>query len=143
MSFTEIVVVLIIAIIVVGPRQLPVLLRTAGRAVAHARRWLFDVRSQSGIDDILRAEGLDKDIREFRTLVRGNLVESLRLELDAEPTEGERPQPAQGALPAALVGDADEEKEYPAAGCDSYGAAPEDLDPYLPVEASRTGEGEP
>lgn len=146
LSFTEIVVLLVIAIIVVGPRQLPTMLRTAGRFVGQARRWLFDVRAQSGIDEILRSEGLDKDIREFRSLVRGNMADALKLDLDMAPeagqSEAKRAEPEAGAIATEVVGAQQEAREYPVEGCDSYGAVPEDVDPYVPVEATRTGEGE-
>jgi sec-independent protein translocase protein TatB len=140
MSFTEIVVLLVLAIIVVGPRQLPGMMRTAGRFIAQGRRWLFDMRTQSGIDDILKAEGLDKDIREFRTLVKGSMVEALSLELDRSEEPG-RGSPAEGATPVDTGGEQDDDKEYPIEGCDSYGALAEDREAYMPVEASRTGEG--
>jgi sec-independent protein translocase protein TatB len=142
MSFTELLVLLLLGVIVVGPRQLPGMMRTAGRFLAQGRRWLFDMRAQSGIDDILKAEGLDKDIREFRTLVKGNMVEALTIELDRSE-EPERASPADGAMPVeGASAQQDEEKEYPIEGCDSYGARAEDREAYAPVEASRTGEGE-
>lgn len=138
MSFTEVVVLLLLAIVVVGPRQLPGMMRTAGRFVAQARRWLFDMRSQSGIDDILRGEGLDKDLREFRSLMKGNVVGALTLELDREIGKVDELTPAPGAVAVAPPEPMGESREYPVVGCDAYGAVPEDLDPYVPVEASRT-----
>jgi sec-independent protein translocase protein TatB len=141
MSFTEIVVLLLLTIIVVGPRQLPGMMRTAGRFIAQGRRWLFDMRTQSGIDEILKAEGLDKDIREFRSLVKGDMVRALSIEMDRSDDEPVRPSPAEGAVAVEGTDAADEAKEYPVEGTDSYGAATEDLDDYVPVERARTGEG--
>jgi len=85
LSFTEIVVVLLVAVVVIGPRQLPVMLRTAGRWIAKLRRMAFDMRTQSGIDDILRKEGLDKDLRQLQALMRrGNVLDALAIDVDAE-----------------------------------------------------------
>jgi sec-independent protein translocase protein TatB len=138
MSFAEVVVLLLLAIVVVGPRQLPGMMRTAGRFVAQARRWLFDMRSQSGIDDILRGEGLDKDLREFRSLIKGNMIGALSLELDKEIGRMDDPRPAPAAEPVPLPEPMGDSREYPEVGCDVYGAVAEDLDPYVPLEASGT-----
>jgi sec-independent protein translocase protein TatB len=138
MSFAEVVVLLLLAIVVVGPRQLPGMMRTAGRFVAQARRWLFDMRSQSGIDDILRGEGLDKDLREFRSLMKGNMAQALSLELERDIGRLDDLEPAPGALPITPPEPMGESREYPEVGCDAYGAVAEDMDPYVPSEASGT-----
>jgi sec-independent protein translocase protein TatB len=140
MSFTEVVVLLLLAIVVVGPRQLPGMMRKAGGFIAQGRRWLFDMRAQSGIDEILRNEGLERDIREFRALMKGNVAESLKLELGKEIDKLDHPQPAPGAWALESSLPSSESREFPEAGCDAYGAVAEDLDPYLPLEASRTGD---
>ena len=139
MSFTEIVVLLLVAIIVVGPRQLPGMLRTAGRFLGQARRWLFDMRTQSGIDEILHAEGLDKDIREFRSLVKGNMVEALSIELD-RGEESVKAGAAEGAVAAEETAAQERAREYPVQGCDSNGAVSEDAEAYVPSAAAGAGE---
>jgi sec-independent protein translocase protein TatB len=68
MSAAEIMILLIVGIVVVGPKRLPKMMRTAGQWVAKMRRLSSDLRSQSGIDRIIREEGLEKEIRELRAL---------------------------------------------------------------------------
>jgi sec-independent protein translocase protein TatB len=43
-----------VGINVVGPKRLPGMMRAAGRWVARLRRMSMHLRSQSGIDDLLR-----------------------------------------------------------------------------------------
>ncbi len=142
MSLGEITVLLIVGIVVVGPKNLPSMMRTAGQWVTKLRRMSTDLRSQSGIDDLIRFEGLEKEIAELRSLSRMNVVDSLI-------------SPAFGAIPAAGARDrapynhgnvAPEvtralefhpvaplrEREYPLAGCDAHGAMSDDAGPYLP-----------
>lgn len=66
----------VVALVVVGPQRLPGMMSTIGKWSSKLRRMLFDVRQQSGIDDILRAEGITGGINELRALrnaVRGNV----------------------------------------------------------------------
>ena len=73
MSFGELAVVVIVALVVMGPKELPKVLRKLGQWAGKLRRMAADLRAQSGIDDALRTEGLDDDIREIRKLARGEL----------------------------------------------------------------------
>lgn len=143
----------VVALIVVGPQRLPGMMATVGKWSSKLRRMLFDVRAQSGIDDILRAEGITgglNEIRALRNAVRGN-VSSLTQALTSVPKPA-----ATSASPAAAVGSAnanptavspgplaqtalaaesdpyanvpyDRSREYPDEGCDAYGAIPDDL----------------
>jgi sec-independent protein translocase protein TatB len=110
LSFSELLLIGIVAIVVVGPRRLPALLRNAGHIIGRVRRMALDLRSESGIDDILDAEGIRGEIDNFRRLAAGQIT----LE-DLSPN----------VVP-------EREREYPRIGCDAYGAASEDLGPYLP-----------
>ena len=74
---TEMMVLVIVGIIVVGPKKLPEMMRTAGKWVAKLRRMSSSLRSQSGIDEILRIEGLEKEMRELRALTRINVMDTL------------------------------------------------------------------
>lgn len=113
LSFSELLLIGIVAIVVVGPRRLPALLRNAGHIIGRVRRMALDLRSESGIDEILEAEGIRGEIDNFRRLAAGQIT----LE-DLSPN----------VVP-------EREREYPRMGCDSYGAASEDLAPYmLPAE---------
>ncbi|MFT3772070.1 MAG: hypothetical protein QM820_42230 [Minicystis sp.] len=141
MSLGEIVLLLLVGIIVVGPRNLPSMMRTAGQWVARLRRMTTDLRSQSGIDDILRNEGLDEHIHQLRSLSKLNVVESLIAPVAAP---GAAPSSPYGAAPASgstappltakqLAFQRKEplrEREYPLIGCDASGALPDDAMTY-------------
>jgi len=73
LSFGEWTVLLIVALVVFGPKELPKILRKAGQWAGKIRRFAFDVRAQSGIDEVLRNEGLDRELAEIRKLARGEL----------------------------------------------------------------------
>jgi sec-independent protein translocase protein TatB len=74
MSFGELLILGVIAIVVVGPRKLPTLLRGAGQLIGHLRRLAVDVRKESGIDQLLEAEGINKEIDSFRRLAAGDVT---------------------------------------------------------------------
>lgn len=146
MSLGEIVLLLIVGIIVVGPRNLPTMMRTAGQWIGRLRRLTTDLRNQSGIDDILRKEGLDEHIHQLRSLSRMNVVESLispagqgAATAFPAPTGKtlERPAPP----PVWTPGQPLREREYPLIGCDSYGALPDDAISYrMMAEAAKKSE---
>ncbi|KYG04116.1 hypothetical protein BE21_48395, partial [Sorangium cellulosum] len=76
-SFGEVMVLVIVGIIVVGPRRLPAMMRSAGSWIAKLRRMTTELRTQSGIDDLIRQEGLERELRELRALSRVNVIETL------------------------------------------------------------------
>jgi sec-independent protein translocase protein TatB len=133
LSFGELVVLIIVAMIVIGPKDLPRVLRKLGYWSAKLRRFAFDMRAQSGIDDALRTEGLDKDIQEIRKLARGELdgvVTATREATRIDPSKSSASAPygsysAPVALddPDAIV--VDREREFPREGADAYGALPD------------------
>lgn len=139
----------VVALVVVGPQRLPGMMSTIGKWSSKLRRMLFDVRQQSGIDDILRAEGITGGINELRALrnaVRGNvssLTQALTSPRPSTPPATSSAAPATTAASAAAAVPApppvlgvedpyagvpyDRAREYPDEGCDAYGAIPEDL----------------
>lgn len=144
LSFGEIVLLAVVAIVVVGPRNLPSMMRTAGQWVSRIRRMSVDLRAQSGIDQLMREEGIDKSIREIRALSSVNVLDSL--ESLAAPTAVAAAAPAlKAGAPATFDRNAPEqeerveisrEREYPQIGCDSYDALPDDAAPYGAVATS-------
>jgi Tat protein translocase TatB subunit len=72
MSFGELCVLVIVGVVIFGPKDLPRVLRGAGKFAGKLRRLASDVRAESGIDEMLRSEGLHKDIAEIRRLARGD-----------------------------------------------------------------------
>jgi sec-independent protein translocase protein TatB len=139
MSFWELCFLVIVAIVVIGPKELPRYLRKAGQLAAKIRRMATDVRAQSGIDEVLRTEGLTKDIAEIRRLTSGDFLRPMSLSavtsaatstsagvhVDAEPAR---------ANEITVV----REREYPREAADSYGAIPDTAIVYargLPASA--------
>ncbi len=97
---------------VVGPKKLPGLMRTIGEWVGKIRKMTTEMRAQTGIDDILRQEGID-GVHELRSLLRGEIHAAQgKNKHDYHEPEGE---------------EIDLLAEYPLEGADAYGALAEDL----------------
>ena len=73
LSFGELCVLLIVAVVVLGPKDLPRYLRKAGQFAGKMRRLAYEMREKSGIDEVLRSEGIAGDIAEIRKLARGEI----------------------------------------------------------------------
>jgi sec-independent protein translocase protein TatB len=146
LGFSELCVLVLVAVVVLGPKDLPRYLRQFGKMAGRLRNYAFELREKSGIDELLRNEGLDRDIADIRKLARiargevdgvvgavtrGANPKRWRLAADAETA----PYPDSEAkpLPAGLLLDGDH--EFPALGADSYGALPDDatMDGELPA----------
>jgi sec-independent protein translocase protein TatB len=144
LSFGELVVLLIVAVVVLGPKELPRYLRMAGQFAGRIRRMASEMREKSGIDEVLRTEGIGTDLAEIRRLARGELGgvaaavrsvgarpglgplparsgETPLLSADARPADAYSPTQVAGSAPSAV----DREREYPREGADSYGALPD------------------
>lgn len=115
LSFGEFVVIGIVALVVVGPKNLPTLMRTAAQTLARLRRMAMDIRAESGIDEALELDGLRAEIQRLRSLTD---VESLLDSATSPPAAARRPSAEGLAFP-------ERSREYPAIGPDSYGALPE------------------
>ncbi len=138
LSFGELFVLLIVAVVVLGPKELPRYLRKAGQVAGRLRNLAFEMREKSGIDEVLRTEGIDRDIAEIRKLARGEIAgvvsavrstaaaarfgeASDRRDIPANPYSPYVP----AQLPAAPLLIVNRSREYPTEGPDSYGALPE------------------
>jgi sec-independent protein translocase protein TatB len=121
-SFTEMLVIALVALVVVGPQKLPGMLRSAGEWIAKIRRITTEVRAQTGIDDILRAEGLNGGLNELRGMMRGEFMRPGPARADPAPA-----MYAPAEDPYRDVIDVDSTREYPPEGVDAHGALPEDL----------------
>jgi sec-independent protein translocase protein TatB len=135
LSFGELCVLLLVAVMVLGPKELPRYLRKAGQFAGRLRRMAYEMREKSGIDEVLRTEGLDREIAEIRQLARGEIggvTAALRSTTDAVRSAGAK---ATAAVPSAYAPTqvpgapepiaVDREREYPREGADSYGALPD------------------
>ncbi|MCC6217691.1 MAG: twin-arginine translocase TatA/TatE family subunit [Polyangiaceae bacterium] len=114
-SFTELVAIAVIALVFVGPQKLPGMLRTLGEYMVKLRRLTSEVRQQTGIDDLLRQEGIEGGLTELRGILRGELPyrPSARGRADSDPYADE---------PVL-----DPTREYPVEGPDAAEALPDDL----------------
>jgi sec-independent protein translocase protein TatB len=124
LGFGEFCVLVIVAIVVIGPKDMPRVLRKAGQLAGRIRRMASDVRAQSGIDEVLRADGLQDDIAEIQRLARADFL---------SPS----PRPFEGGYgtPTAAEMAFTREREYPRDGADSYGANPDGAILYAPATA--------
>ncbi len=108
LEFSEILILLVVGIVVVGPKRLPEMMRKAGGYIAKLRRLSTNLRAQSGIDRILREEGLDKEIRELRALKESlskqamldGLVNAVNRPAPSRPLAAPKPSPGLPAKPA-------------------------------------------
>lgn len=129
-SLSELVVVIVVALVVIGPKDLPRMLRKLGQWAGKLRRMAADLRAQSGIDDALRTEGLADDINEIRKLARGEL-DDVRRAATIDPVA----LGAAAAVPTTAASYGDDfyvvrEREYPRDGADAYGALPDNAIVY-------------
>jgi len=118
-SLTEVAMIALVALVVVGPQKLPGMLRTLGEWVRRIRQMTTAVRVQTGIDDILREEGIDGGIAELRSLVRGDLGNLARSKSAGRGRYEDDPYEKAVEL--------DRFREYPVEGVDAAGALPDDL----------------
>jgi sec-independent protein translocase protein TatB len=104
LSFGELCVLLLVAVVVFGPKELPRYLRKGGQLAGKLRRMAFEMREKSGIDEVLRVEGIDRDIAEIRSLARGEIggvVAAVRSTADAARIGGLGGTAASAALAGA------------------------------------------
>jgi sec-independent protein translocase protein TatB len=123
-SFGELVVLVIVAVVVIGPKDLPRILRKAGQWAGKLRRMASDLRAQSGIDEVLRHEGLANDIAEIRKLARG--------EIDTISRETRLDAPS--VTPSAYAEDTvavSRDREHPQGGPDVQNAMPDTAFVYV------------
>jgi len=136
LGFGEVVLIGIVLLVVVGPRELPKLLRTVGQAVRKLRGLSQDLRQQSGIDEIIRDEGLREDLDALRSLSSGRVVNSLTRDIMGPQQRSQPRQPRTLPLSELRVPEGvppSTEDERPVVGPDAYGALADDA-PIPPKE---------
>ncbi len=127
-SFSELLLICVVALVAVGPKKLPGLLHTLGQWIRKARGMVSDMRAQSGIDEILRSEGLHGGINELRSLIRTpNVPWTPPATTEDAPAVEPAPAPDPYRQDRYLDVEIDPTKEYPPEGPDAYGALPDDL----------------
>lgn len=95
---SELLLIVIVAIVVIGPKDLPMALRTAGRWIAKVRRVSGHFRS--GIETMVREaelEEMEKKWREQNAAIMAATSDPVHF---AEPAQPSSAQPAPAGLPA-------------------------------------------
>ena len=123
-SLGEIAVIVLVVLLVVGPDKLPPMLRSLGAWMRKLRIMTTEVRTQTGIDDMLREEGLEGGLAELRSMLRGDLRGIIRGPHTPDP-HGQVPLHRGGPDPSP--GLVDRYREFPPEGADAAGAIPDDL----------------
>jgi sec-independent protein translocase protein TatB len=132
MGFGELAVVVIVALVVFGPKELPKMLRKLGQWAGKLRRMAAELRAQSGIDEALRSEGLAEPLREIQKLTRGELDGVMRATSLTAPLASSAPDRTPVTAPQEARPPGGEEifpilreREYPMEGADHYGCLPD------------------
>ncbi len=105
-AWSELLLIAVIALIFIGPKELPQVLHSLGRMTAKLRRSADDFRRQ--FEDLVREAGyedLHKNIQEFRTLhpasqLKDSIARAINQEYTAKPVTP-APEPATQNPPAA------------------------------------------
>ena len=81
-GWPELIIIAVVTVVLVGPQELPGVLRTCTRAVRRMRELMFDL--QSGIDDLAREAELDEVRKDLSKVPYRNIVKNVDEELDLE-----------------------------------------------------------
>jgi sec-independent protein translocase protein TatB len=135
LSISEFILIGVVTLVAVGPQRLPGMLKSFGHWMRKLRKMTTDVRAQTGIDEILRAEGLSGGLSELRGLVRGGPLAAVAA--TAPPPVYRPPQDPFRDM------EIDATREYPAEGADAMGALPDDLGGDDEDEPSEPPKAEP
>jgi sec-independent protein translocase protein TatB len=100
-AWSELLLVAIVAIIVVGPKELPGLMRTAGRMLAKLRRHADEFRKQ--FDEAVKEAGAEDLQREIHSLRQHNPINQIRNSIEEAARDTYTPRT--GTLPAGAVDD--------------------------------------
>lgn len=128
MGLGELVVVALVALVVIGPKDLPVYLRRAGQFARKLRVMASEMREQSGIDEVLRETNLHQELAELRKLAKGGIEAVQRGASLNDPI---------AAPPVTRFGDTQTivfPNEFPVHGPDAAHATPASLEGYGDAE---------
>jgi sec-independent protein translocase protein TatB len=114
----ELILVALVALVVVGPKNLPGTLRALGRAIREFQRASRELRRDAGFDEVV--EEVTRPLREGLSGVEEDFAREKKGIQDAVVYDD-----APGAAP-----EMDVSMEYPESGPDDYGALPEGASVY-------------
>ena len=135
-SFTEMLVIAVVALVVIGPERLPKVARTVGHLLGRAQRYVSDVkgdiRREMELDELrtLRAE-MEDAARTIKTTVSAN-VDEMRKEFD-ETTRDVKELAQEAAHSATVATEAAHVAVEAAPHADVAGDAPVAVDSPQPV----------
>jgi sec-independent protein translocase protein TatB len=143
-GWSEILVIAVVAIIVVGPKELPRMLRTFGRTMGTVRRTANDFKRQ--FDEALREAEREVDLEDTRKSLKsiGNPIADIKKTLDGPAVA--RPVSAAAVAAAAPPTDAAEPADpEPEFDDEAYEALPRDDEPddLRDARETRAHEAEP
>lgn len=108
-GYTELMVVALVAIIVIGPKDLPKVLRAFGRTMQKVRGMAREF--QGHLDEAMREAGVDEIKKEINNLKTMNPVEDIKKEINSISASNPIPQVAK-ELSADLKKQEDDFKTY-------------------------------
>ena len=118
LSWTELLVIAVVAIVFIGPKELPAALRTLGRWAGKARGMAREF--QNSVDDMIRESELDELRKEVRKIESGEYEREIEKSLDPEGEIGKALQAPDisgpPASPPASQPDSDAPASTPASG---------------------------
>ena len=124
---TELLVIVIVAVLVIGPKDLPLAMRTAGRWIGKIRRVSGHFRT--GLDAMVREAEMEEMEKKW--------AEQNKKIMAQHPADAPEPEPSgayPAAAPAAPTTAADEKPDRAAdAGAESRGAPHANDEPQLPL----------
>jgi sec-independent protein translocase protein TatB len=133
-GFSELIVIGIVALVVIGPERLPKVARTAGLLLGRMQRYVNDVKS-----DISREMQLD-ELKKLKSEMQDSarsFEQDIRSELQSvEETVGQTLQSAQSSLDELAAQAADP------APAESQNAAPQSVDGHPVVGPAKVGEAD-
>jgi len=137
-GWVEMMVVAVVMIVVIGPKDLPVVLRTMGRWIARVRAMAR--KFQDSIEEIAEETGLDKMRDEMRSIGDFNIEDEIEKAIDPQ---GEVREAISGDPAKALESAEDGAEDAGAEKDRDDGAAPGDGDGDESAPAGETPETEP
>jgi sec-independent protein translocase protein TatB len=106
-GWSEILVIAVVAIVVVGPKELPRMLRAFGKTMGQVRRTANDFRRQfdEALREAERDAGLDDTRKQLQAISRVDPLKDAQKELDATMRPAAKPKPISTpkAVPAPPV----------------------------------------
>jgi sec-independent protein translocase protein TatB len=115
---SELVLIVVVALVVVGPKNLPNALRTIGRAITQFRNASRELRKEVGYDEVV-----DEVTRPLREGMAGIQAGAKSIEADVRGLPNATAKPVSASW----------SNEYPEGGADDYGALPENANVYPDV----------